>query len=224
MEYSKRIYYFQLRELLNILFLFGHTSTICMAMILRSLRYCKDETFIIDLNFCNNSPGIPMDSFAISLLLAVIYQYGFPVRYFYTFLSQLIHVTALIVILINTTNMHTWPMNIVGLMMLFGVAFLQHYIESTNFNSFILEDKIQNYKNGSSTRDHYQQLKLNNFNNRFEENISFSEQTQSGTLYFHNQSTMPTTVSMNTKNNYDVPRERCEDSSTISSTLSSDLM
>jgi hypothetical protein len=111
-------------------------------------------------------------------------------------------------------------MNVVGLIMLFGVVFLQHYIESTNFNSFILEDKIQNYKDGN-THDHYQQLKLNNFNNRFEDNISYSEQTQSGTLYFHNQ---PTIVKVSTENNYDAPRESCEDSSTISSTLSSDLM
>jgi len=161
-----------------------------------------------------------MDAFAISLLLSVIYQYGFPVRYFYTFLSQLIHITSLIVILYNTTNTHTWPMNTVGLMMLFGVALLQYYIESTNFNSFILEDKIQNYKNGSLSRDHYQQLKLNNFSNRFEDNISHSEQS---TLYFHNQSTMPTTESMNTRNNYDVRRERCDDSSTISSAQSSDI-
>ena len=151
MNISKRMYYYYIKQCINVTFIIAHSITISLNLVLKQETECSmPSPSIYDTPFCNQSllSGMPMDVFLWMIILLVLYQIILPVKYVYTVIVQLLQLIAVICTACNTIKLPAaWPLTLITVGMYLGVIVIQYLIQSDMMNNFVLKDTVEAVEN-----------------------------------------------------------------------------
>ena len=145
MKKSRRLFYYNMKSSINVIFIITHSIVIGMGTVLKAENVCDSTGSPFDSIYCNTIQfhGMPIDSFVVIVFFLLLYQITFPVKYIYTVSVQIIQFIAVINAAWKSFNINSNSLMIVICLMLYvAVAVAQYSLQRKIQNNFILKDSI----------------------------------------------------------------------------------